>query len=157
VWAPIAGFASTFQSPNDLHAKCPPHRAVGRAIDASLADAGLPAHCVALVAASGLATIPHDRIEAQAIRQSLGSVPVTAVSSFMGATGAASGAMQLAEVLAAFDTHRIPITLNYERPDPDCPIDVVHGTQIPLERPVAVIVGHSPTGQAAALVVTRPI
>jgi 3-oxoacyl-[acyl-carrier-protein] synthase II len=47
----------------------------------------------------------------------------------------------------------VPPTLNYEQPDPDCPINVIHGQPLPIEKPVALLLNHSRYGQAVAMVV----
>jgi 3-oxoacyl-[acyl-carrier-protein] synthase II len=50
--------------------------------------------------------------------------------------------------------HRtVPPTLNYETPDPQCPVHVVGTAGEPLARPVALVLSHTPMGQAAALAV----
>ena len=47
----------------------------------------------------------------------------------------------------------IPPTLNYETPDPDCPVNVVSDEQRAESR-TFVKLNHNATGQAAAVVVT---
>ena len=71
-------------------------------------------------------TLEHDRAEAYGIHEALGDVPVTAPKSFFGNLGAATGAVELAVSLLAIDYGQIPATLNYARPDPECPINIVH-------------------------------
>jgi 3-oxoacyl-[acyl-carrier-protein] synthase II len=52
----------------------------------------------------------------------------------------------------AFQHGLIPPTLNYERPDPLCPIHVIHGQPMPLGRPTALLLSHTRHGQAVAVV-----
>ena len=51
-----------------------------------------------------------------------------------------------------FQNGFIPPTLNYEHPDPQCPINVVHGQPQSLRHPTALVLSHAPHGQAAAVV-----
>jgi 3-oxoacyl-[acyl-carrier-protein] synthase II len=64
-------------------------------------------------------------VEAAAIHAMLPGVPVTAPRSYFGNLGAAAGAMEMAASVLAFSTGLVPPTLNYERPDPACPVRVV--------------------------------
>jgi len=51
---------------------------------------------------------------------------------------------------------RVPPTLNYDTPDPACPINVVHGGPLTGAKPTALVLNQSSTGQAAAVVITQP-
>ena len=103
------------------------------------------------VNAHGLSDYEHDVTEARAIREVLGEVPVTAPKSFFGNLGAAGGAMEMAASVLALGHGEIPITLNYEHPDPDCPVNVVHKCPAPLEKPTALTLNQASYGQAAAI------
>jgi 3-oxoacyl-[acyl-carrier-protein] synthase II len=127
--------------------------ALARAITAALRDAGIRPEDVGHVNAHGLSTVEGDRAEAQAIRSTLGDVPVTAPKSFFGNLGAGGGAVELAASLLGFVHDEVPVTLNYEYPDPECPVRVVHGEPLRGARPVAVAINKSSTGQAAAVVI----
>ena len=63
---------------------------------ARLRDARMAPADVGFVMAHGLSTLNDDRIEAQAIRDTLGDVPVTAPKSCFGHLGAGSGALEAA-------------------------------------------------------------
>lgn len=56
-----------------------------------------------------------------------------------------------ASVLALLHGH-IPATLNYEQPDAECPVRVVCGKGEPSQKPTALLLNHTPQGQAAAVV-----
>ena len=129
--------------------------AIGRAIAAALRDAGLTPADVGFVVAHGLSTVDDDRIEAQAIRDMLGDVPVTAPKSYFGHLGAGAGSLEAALSVLSLEHGQVPPTLNYEQPDPQCPINVIHGRPMPLGRPTALILSHTRHGQAMAVVVGR--
>ncbi len=130
----------------------PTGQAIGQAISAALEWAQLSAAEIGQVNAHGLSTPEDDACEASQIQAVLGDVPVTAPKSFMGNLGAASGAAELAISLLAQQHGVVPPTLNYEQPDPACPVQVVTDCQ-PLRAPVTLALNHKLTGQAVALLV----
>jgi 3-oxoacyl-[acyl-carrier-protein] synthase II len=152
VLARLLGYAAVFEP----RRKSQPQQgeSIRRAILAALRIAELQPSEIGFVAAHGISTIDNDRLEAHAIRDTLGDVPVTAPKSYFGYPGAASGALEMALCVLAFEHGQIPPTLNYEQPDPQCPINVVHGRPLPLRRPTALVLSHSPNGQAVALVLS---
>ncbi len=90
-------------------------------------------------------------MEAQAIRDTLGNVPVTAPKSYFGYLGAASGALEAVLAVLALQHGQAPPTLNYRQPDLQCPVNVIHGEPMPLESPVALLLSYARHGQAAAV------
>jgi 3-oxoacyl-[acyl-carrier-protein] synthase II len=127
-------------------------RGVSRAILAALADAGLSPSAVGHVSAHGLSTVAADRLEAAAIREVLKDVPVTAPKSNIGNLGAACGAVEAAAAVLSLSNGLIPHTLNYERPDPACPVNVVRRQPLAIAKPTAMLINHTAAGQAAAVV-----
>lgn len=123
-----------------------------RAIEATLkgaaANAGLR---IGHVSAHGLSTLRDDQFEARAIHAMLPEVPVTATKSYFGNLGAAGGAVEMAADLLALQTGKVPPTLNYRRPDPDCPVQVIHAEPLEGAPPVALKLSFSGAGQAASL------
>lgn len=127
-----------------------------RAIRLSLERAGLRHGDLGHVNAHGLSMIREDRIEAQAIHDAAPAIPVTAVKSYFGNLGAAGAAMEMAASVLSFTQGVVPPTLNYERPDPACPISVIHGEPMACESVSALSVTWMPVGQAAAVVLGQP-
>ncbi len=130
--------------------------AIRRAIAAALRDAELTPAELGCVVAHGTSAVEDDRVEAQAIRAVLGDIPVTAPKSNFGYTTGGSGALETAVGVLAVQNKLIPPTLNYEHPDPQCPINVVYGQPRPLNHPAALVLSHSPHGQAVAVVLAAP-
>jgi 3-oxoacyl-[acyl-carrier-protein] synthase II len=130
--------------------------AIRRSIAEALAAAHLKPADIGHVNAHGLSTTEDDRIEAQAIRDVLGDVPVTAPKSFFGNLGAGGGAVEMVASILALTHGLVPPTLNYQRPDAACPIRVIHGEPMPETRPVAMVLNHSFAGQAVAAILTSP-
>jgi 3-oxoacyl-[acyl-carrier-protein] synthase II len=126
--------------------------AIRRAIADALRAADLPPQAVGHVNAHGASTPNDDRIEAQAIRATLGDTPVTAPKGSFGNLGAGSGAVELVASVLALQHGLVPPTLNYQFPDPDCPVNVVHGRPLEVKQATAVALNHAPCGQAMAVV-----
>lgn len=154
ILAVIAGSASRFEARRPGQAR--EGSAIRNALTAAMARAGVTPDEVGHVNAHGLSTPEDDRLEAQAIHTLLPDVPVTAPKSFFGNLGAGGGAVELAASVLALSAGEIPPTLNYDRPDPACPLPVVHGRPLASQSPAAVVLNHAITGQAAALVLRRP-
>jgi 3-oxoacyl-[acyl-carrier-protein] synthase II len=93
-------------------------------------------------------------VEAQAIRNCLGDVPVTAPKSYFGSLGAATGAVEMAASVLGAAEGVVPPTLNYRRPDPACPVNVIHDQPLRTDNTTALILNQSETGQAAAVVIS---
>jgi 3-oxoacyl-[acyl-carrier-protein] synthase II len=127
--------------------------ATRRAIAAALKMAELGPRDVGHVNAHGMSTIDDDRAEAQAIRAELGDAPVTAPKSFFGNLGAGGGAVEMAVSLLALEHRTTPVTLNYERPDPECPVNVVHSQPLAAGASTALLLNQSPMGQSVALLI----
>lgn len=108
--------------------------------------------------AHGLATRKGDEDEAAAIQAVFGArlqpLPVTAAKSYMGNLGAAGGLVELiASVLALYHGQLFPI-LNYETPDPRCPIHAVPSFGEDAGDSF-LSVNVTPQGQASAVVARR--
>jgi 3-oxoacyl-[acyl-carrier-protein] synthase II len=83
-------------------------------------------------------------------------VPVTAAKSLFGNLGAGGGAVELAAAVLSVERGIVPVTLNYEVPDPACPVTVVHGGPLAGRPATAVKVNFCSTGQAVALAIAAP-
>jgi 3-oxoacyl-[acyl-carrier-protein] synthase II len=107
--------------------------------------------------ADGKSTTRDDVIEARAYHQALGDeaarVPVVALKSYFGFSEAGSSALELAGSLLAMRHGRIPATLNYQFPDPECPLNVVRGEPVNSTMPTALCTNRTGLGQSAAVVV----
>jgi 3-oxoacyl-[acyl-carrier-protein] synthase II len=83
------------------------------------------------------------------------AVPVFAPKSYIGNLGAGGSTTELAASLLAMDDGRVPPTLNYQQPDPDCPVTVLAGEPRPMTRTHVVKVSFTQMGQCAAMVVRK--
>lgn len=150
IWARVAGYASRTEQG---HREAMNGQSIRNAIRGALQSAGIEPSAVGHVNAHGASTLRDDRIEAAAIQDQLGDVPVTALKSYFGYLGAGSGAIELAASVWSLTSGEVPPTLNYTSPDPECDIRVVHGEPLQGRPPVAIKLNHTPLGQAVAVVI----
>jgi 3-oxoacyl-[acyl-carrier-protein] synthase II len=148
--ARIAGYGRRYEAATATYR--PTGQSIAQAIEAAVAMAGVSKEAVGHVSAHGLSTEIDDRIEAEAIRRTLGDVPVTALKSYMGNVGATCGAVELALTLLGLQRGKVAATLNYETPDPKCPVNVV-AELAAAKSPLALLLNHRTTGQAVSLLV----
>jgi len=154
ILARVLGYSSTFEP--GRNGKPPQGVATRTAIRNVLASARLTPADIGHVNAHGLSTVEQDRTEAQAIRDELGDVPVTAPKSFFGNLGAGTGAVEMAASLLSFSKGQVPFTLNYDRPDPQCPIEVIHGRPHSSNKQTALLLNQATMGQSVAVVLAGP-
>jgi 3-oxoacyl-[acyl-carrier-protein] synthase II len=106
--------------------------------------------------AHGLATRSSDAEEAQAIAATIGQVdstcPVVAAKSYFGNLGAGSGIVELIASLMALADGNLFKTLNYETPDPECPIAVTNDRATPAGNSF-INLSVTPQGQASGILV----
>ena len=111
----------------------------------ALDQAGLNPEDVDYINAHGTSTPIGDRTETAAIKSVLGDhAKHAAVSSTKSMTGhllGASGAIESIACLLAIHRGRVPPTINYEHPDPECDLDYVPNAA--REMPVRVAMNNS--------------
>ncbi|MCA0243959.1 MAG: beta-ketoacyl-[acyl-carrier-protein] synthase family protein [Proteobacteria bacterium] len=130
-----------------------------RTMRLALQDAGLTPDEIGLVNAYGTGTVVGDGVEAQSIAQVFGTgrdAPwVYSSKSLHGHALGASGALELAAVIATLQQQRIPATRNLREPD-DLPLNLVYGAARPLgERRHALSNSFAFGGSNACLVVSN--
>lgn len=130
--------------------------AVRAAVERALADAQLSPADVGFISAHGLATRAGDAAEARALGAVLPDCPVFAPKSYFGNLGGACGAVEAAVAVLALVAGSVPPTLHCDRPDPECPINVIRAVRPTTARPTCVVVNYTGAGQAVAAVFSAP-
>ncbi|MDR0326899.1 MAG: beta-ketoacyl-[acyl-carrier-protein] synthase family protein [Planctomycetaceae bacterium] len=153
IYATIKGFAQVNEPV--LHQIRPTGWAIQRSIQMSLQRADMKPSDIGLVNADGLGTDHEDRIEAEAIRATLGEVPVSASKGNFGDLGSGTGAVELAVAVLAMQTGTIPPTRNHEKTAADCPINVVHGQPVALGSSAILKINQTRVGRSFSIVLTR--
>ena len=155
IYAEILGFGSS----NDAYHPIAPHpegTGAARAVRAALADGGVAPDRVDHVQAHAASTPAGDLAEAKAIQAVFGeratTIPVTSIKGAVGHCMGAAGAIETVAAALTIAEGCIPPTRNYRTPDPEIPLDIVHGAARAAE--VHVMTKHSfgLGGQNACLV-----
>jgi 3-oxoacyl-[acyl-carrier-protein] synthase II len=129
MYCEVAGYGA---SADAYHITAPDPKGSGAtlAMRWALADAGASPEEVDYVNAHGTSTQLNDAAETAAIKNALGEqdarrVAVSSTKSMTGHMLGAAGAVEGAACALAIVNGRIPPTIHYRTPDPDCDIDVV--------------------------------
>lgn len=100
-----------------------------RAMEQALAESGLAPRQISYVSAHGTGTTANDRVETLAIKQvfkeATASTPVSSIKSMLGHMMGAASAVEAAACALAVYHDRVPPTINFEEPDPECDLDCV--------------------------------
>jgi len=133
-------------SADAYHITAPPPDGYGaqNAMRMAIKDAGAEPGDVDYVNAHGTSTMA-DGIETAAIKAVLGDhaydMVVGSTKSMTGHLLGAAGALEAIACIQACRTGKIPPTINYRGPDPECDLEYAHGGMI--ERPVELAISNS--------------
>ena len=128
IYAEIAGYGNTADA---FHFTAPEPHSDGmiRVIKAALDDAQIKLQEVGYINAHGTSTILNDKCESAAIinvfREHANVLKVSSIKSMIGHLMAAAGSVEFVATVMSVHTGKIPPTINYKEPDPDCPLDYV--------------------------------
>ncbi len=149
IYAEVVGFGAAFDRGQT-------GSGLARAIRAALADAGIGLEDVDHINAHGIGSMKSDAWEARGINEVFGKrappAAVFAPKSYFGHLGAGGATLELAASLLGMRHGVVPVTLNYEEPDPACPVAVIAGSPRHVEKPYVLKISLTPMGQCAALV-----
>ena len=141
IYCEIAGYGATCDAFH-ITSPDPEGKALGAAIDHVIAEAGIQAGDVSYINAHGTSTPYNDKFETLAIKKALGDHAYkTLVSSTKGMTGhllGAAGGIESAACVLAIRDGKVPPTVNYTDPDPDCDLDYVPNEMREAEVNVAI-------------------
>lgn len=128
IYAEIAGYG---MSGDAFHVTMPDETGSGaiRVMERAIKDAGITPDRIGYINAHGTSTPYNDKFESMAIRKVMGEhadkVAVSSTKSMTGhALGAAGGIEAVLSVLAIHEK-KLPPTINYEFPDPECDLDYI--------------------------------
>ncbi len=147
------GWSRLFHSPEG-NGETTKEAAIESSLALAIQDARMKVADIGLVNASAGGSINEDRLEAQAIHNVLGNVPVTAHKGNFGNLGPGTSVVELIGGLLAIEQGAIPPTINFSRADPNCPVNVVSQVRA-LQKRALVKTGFSATGQIASVVFSQ--
>jgi 3-oxoacyl-[acyl-carrier-protein] synthase II len=126
---------------------------LARAIRIALKQAGIRPSDLDHVNAHGCSTIPDDIWEAQGLAEALGpnALPVFAPKSRFAHLGVAAAPIETAASLLALTHGELPASINWDHPDPACPVRVATAPR-PVSKSHFLKVAFTELGQCAALV-----
>lgn len=140
--------------------KCHPEgKGAAQAMQAALDDARLTTADIGYINAHGTATVLNDAAETAAVRRVWGeaakSVPISSTKSLTGHLLTAASAVEAVFSLLALEGNFLPVNRNYETPDPDCDLDIIHGQARFAPLRAVMSNGFGFGGQNASLILTR--
>jgi len=129
ILAEIVGYGT---SADAFHVTMPDETGSGaiRVMQKAIKDAGITPDQIAYINAHGTSTPYNDKFETMAIRQVFGEhakngLAVSSTKSMTGHALGAAGGIEAVFSVMALTENKIPPTINYEFPDPDCDLDYV--------------------------------
>ena len=141
IYAEMAGISFTADA-HHITQPAPGGEGAIRAMRGALKDAGVKPEQVSYINAHGTSTDANDRNETAAIKTVFGDyayqVPVSSTKSMTGHLLGASGGIEAVASVMAIKDGKIPPTINYEHPDPDCDLNYVPNQAIEREVDVAI-------------------
>jgi 3-oxoacyl-[acyl-carrier-protein] synthase II len=144
ILAEIVGYGQTADA-HHITAPAPQGEGAQRAMRLALEDAGLDPSEVDYINAHGTSTPLNDLSETQAIKKVFGQhayeLVVSSTKSMTGHTLGAAGGVEAAICALVVKEGKIPPTINYNEPDPECDLNYAQNQMI--ERPVRVALSNS--------------
>jgi len=128
IWAEVIGFG---MSSDAYHITQPvaDGRGIRIAMENALKDAKVNLQDVDYINAHGTSTPLNDRVETKSIKDLFKDrayeIPVSSTKSMTGHLLGATGGVEAIACILAIQRKRVPPTINYEFPDPDCDLDYV--------------------------------
>ncbi|MBO4649095.1 MAG: beta-ketoacyl-[acyl-carrier-protein] synthase family protein [Lentisphaeria bacterium] len=158
ILAELSGYGATCDGWH-ITAPDPDARGLVRAMRNAMELAECPVDGIGCISAHGTGTIANDRCEARAIRTVFGErtdrIKVSAIKSMIGHAMGASGALSAAAAVQTLRTGIVPPTINYETPDPECPLDVTPNVAAKIDTDAVMTTSLGFGGHNAVLIFKR--
>ena len=128
ILAEIVGYG---MSGDAFHVTMPDETGSGaiRVMERALKDAGLAPEQIGYINAHGTSTPYNDKFESLAIKKVFGkhayNIPVSSTKSMTGHALGAAGGLEAVFSVKVLQENKLPPTINYEFPDPDCDLDYI--------------------------------
>lgn len=158
IYCEVKGYAATCDAFH-ITSPDPEGKALSAAICKTLKDAGLQPSDVDYINAHGTSTPYNDKFETLAIKKALGDhaskVLISSTKSMTGHLLGAAGGIESAICAKAIAQGKVPPTINYEVPDPDCDLDYVPNTMREADIGVAICNNSGFGGHNASILFSK--
>lgn len=128
IYSELAGYAATCDA-HHITMPDPEGKGLSEALRIAMGDAGVEPSAVDYINAHGTSTKYNDHFETNAIKKVFGEhaykLTVGSTKSMTGHLLGAAGGIEAAVCCKIIETGKIPPTINYETPDPECDLDYV--------------------------------
>ena len=128
IYAELTGYGLTADAYH-ITSPDPDGDGAARCMEMAMQDAGVSIDEVGYINAHGTSTELNDKLETHAIKRVFGEqaykLAVSSTKSMTGHLLGAAGGVESVFTVLALKHQRIPPTINYEKPDPDCDLDYV--------------------------------
>ena len=129
IYGEISGYGSLFSGNRNSDIENRIEKA-GNTMKSCIEDAGITTDDIDLINANGNSGKLPDLIEARAINELFGEkgeeIPVHTIKSTLGESYGASGAAQTASALLSISNDLVPPTINCDKKDPECNLNIVN-------------------------------
>jgi 3-oxoacyl-[acyl-carrier-protein] synthase II len=136
ILAEIVGYGATGDA-HHMTAPAPEGEGAARAMREAIRDSGLSLESFGYMNAHGTSTPLNDKFETQAIKSVFGEqakkLPISSTKSMTGHLLGAAGGLETIICVLALERRKLPPTINYDTPDPDCDLDYVPNTARAVE------------------------
>lgn len=141
IWAEMAGIGFTADAYH-LTAPAPGGEGAVRAMRLCVEDGGLVPEDIDYINAHGTSTPYNDKNETEAIKTVFGDraqdIAISSTKSMTGHMLGAAGAVELIATIMAVNENKVPPTINYKTPDPECDLNYTPNKMIEREITAAV-------------------
>lgn len=128
IYAEVAGYGLACDA-HHMTAAHPEGDGLARAIGRALRCAGATVDDIDYISAHGTGTPTNDKLETLALVRAFGerarTIPTSSIKSMIGHTMGAASAFESAVCALAVGTDRVPPTIGFSEPDPECALDCV--------------------------------
>jgi len=158
IYVELAGYGNTADA---FHFTSPDPEASGmtRVMQTAMKDAGVDPAEVGYVNAHGTSTVLNDKTESKALMNAFGKhaqkLKISSIKSMIGHLMAAAGSVECVAAVMSVHEGVAPPTINYETPDPDCPLDYVTQGAEKIDLNVAISNNFGFGGGNACLVIKK--
>jgi len=126
IYCEIVGYGLSCDA---YHMTAPSMEGITGVMETAIKNCGIEKSDVSYISAHGTGTPANDKAECQAINRVFGvltkNIPISSIKSMLGHTMGAASAIEAASCCMAIKGNRVPPTINFDTPDPECDIDCV--------------------------------